>query len=557
MTCSSSTIFSTRRLLLAALALGGATVASGGEPAIEAARHAADAAIARHDPVAAEVGLRQAIARTHADNSLRAWLAQALLGEGDRDAARRVLDAGGLSPDSAGMGWRIRGQIELADGNLPAAAAALDKALKVAPDDADLWVSIAALRFTGGEQALAEAAADRAVALDPRNPRALALRGMLIREQYGLSAALPWFETALKLHPDEPALLDAYASTLGDMGEYKAMLIVARKLAEVDPKNQRARLMEAVLAARAGQTNLARSILQRTGTAFRDMPAAMLLSGVLEYRAGNLDLSVEVLERLVRGQPDNLTARHVLARALAARGEWRRLVDLFDGDVVAGRAGPDLTVLVGQAWTRLALHESAAQANLDRSRGRALIAQGGAVRDARGTALSSTGAASVLAVRYADNPRPAANAVPYIRALLSAHQADAAQTVADRLRDENAGNADAQMLAGDVRTIRGEPREALIDYTNAAAIRFNEAVLVRMDATLRGVGRGADADAMTSRYLAQNPESATAMTLLAAGWAGNPARARDLVALRKAMLARGAELPLTAHAPSTTATKAG
>jgi len=77
-----------------------------------------------------------------------------------------------------------------------------------------------------------------------------------------------------------------------------------------------------------------------------------------------------------------------------------------------------------------------------------------------------------------------------------------------------------------------------------------------MDAALRAAGRGADADSMTSRYLAQNPENATAMTLLAAGWAGNPARARDLLALRKAMLARGAELPVL-RAPSTAGGKAG
>jgi len=534
-----------------------ATVASGGDTAIDAARHAADAAMARNDPVSAEIAVREAIARTHADDALRAWLAQALLGEGDRNGARQVLDAGGLTPDSAGLGWRIRGQIALADGNLGAAAKAFDQALHFTPGDADLWVSIASFRFTGGEQALAESAADHAVALDPRNPRALALRGMLIREQYGLAAALPWFETALQLHPDEPALLDAYATTLGDMGQYRAMLIVARKLAEVDPGNQRARLMEAVLAARAGQTDLARSILQRTGTAFRDMPAAMLLSGVLEYRAGNYDLSADVLERLVQAQPDNQTARHVLARALAAKGDWRRLVDLFDGDVAAGRARPDLIALVGEGWTRLAGLQGEDQAATYRDKGRALIARAAAMNGRMpGAPLASDGAVSVLAARYGDNPRAASNAVPYIRALIAAHQAEVAQTVADRLRDENSGNADANMLAGDVRMIRGEARGALIDYTNAAAIRFNEAVLVRMDAALRAGGRGADADAMTSRYLGQNPESAMAMTLLAAGWAGNPARARDLVALRKAMLARGAALPL-ARAPSTAAPKAG
>lgn len=533
------------RIALAALALSGATVASGGDTAIDAVRRAADAAIAKGDPVAAEVMVRQAMERSHADNALRAWLAEALLGQGDRAGARRALDGGALTPDSIALGWRVRGQIALAEGNLAAAAAAFDQALHADPHDADLWVSIASLRFTGGEQALAEAAADRAVALDPQNPRALALRGMLIREQYGLAAALPWFEEALLLHPDEPALLDAYGSTLVDMGQYKAALIVARKLAEVDPKNQRPRLMEAVLAARAGQTDLARSILQRTGTAFRDMPAAMLLSGVLDYRAGNFDLAVEGLERLVTRQPDNNVARHLLARALAAKGDWRRLVDLFDTDVTAGRAGPDLVALVGQAWTRLAARDSAAQARSERDRGKALMARASTMTGTGpGAAIASEGSVSVLALRYADNPRSARNAVPYIRALIGGHQVEDAQSVADRLRDENTGNADAQMLAGDVRMIRGEARDALLDYTNAASIRFNEAVLVRMDAALRAAGRGADADSMTSRYLGQNPESATAMTLLAAGWAGNPARARDLLALRKAMLARGAELPV-------------
>jgi tetratricopeptide (TPR) repeat protein len=551
MTCS------IRTGVLVALALCGATMASGGDTAVDAARHAADAAMAHHDPVLAEATVRKAMAQTHADDALRAWLAQALLGEGDRDRARRVLDAGGFTADSAGLGWRIRGQIALAEGNLGAAAGAFDQALRVAPGDADLWVSIAAMRFTGGEQALSVAAADRAVALDPQNPRALALRGMLIREQYGLSAALPWFEAALKIHPDDPALLDAYGSTLGDMGEYRAMLIVARKLAEVDPKNPRPRLMEAVLAARAGQTDLARSILQRTGTAFRDMPAAMLLTGVLEYQAGNYDLSVNALERLVAIQPDNATARHTLARALAAKGDWRRLVDLFDGDAVAGRSGPDLIALVGEGWARLALRETGDRAKADREKGHALIVQATAMTGtAPAAALRSEAAPAVLALAYADNPRPAATAVPYIRALLGTHQADAAQAIADRLRDANAGNADAQMLAGDVRMIRGDTRDALVDYTNAAAIRFNEAVLVRMDAALRADGRRGDADAMTSRYLAQNPQSATAMTLLAAGWADNPARARELAALRRAMLARGAELPL-AHAPSTAGQKAG
>ncbi|MFX8418090.1 hypothetical protein ABTL59_19520, partial [Acinetobacter baumannii] len=87
--------------------------------------------------------------------------------------------------------------------------------------------------------------------------------------------------------------------------------------AEVDPKNPRPLFLQAVLAARAGKVDLARAILLRTGNALRDMPAAILLNGVLEYRAGNVNLAVELFGRLARMQPDNLQVRLLLARALA------------------------------------------------------------------------------------------------------------------------------------------------------------------------------------------------------------------------------------------------
>ena len=548
-------ISSIRAMRFAAVmaALGAAFAAHGSEDAVSAARRAATAAIEARDPVRAEALVRQAMAANHADNALRASLAQALLAEGERIAARRVLDAGPMTADSQGLGWRVRGQIAMADGDLAGAARAFDEALRHSPDDADLWVAIASLRFTGGEQALAVAAATRAVALDPKNPRALALRGMLIREQYGLSASLPWFEAALRLHPDEPALLEAYGATLGDMGEARAMLIVARRLAEVDPRNPRALFMQAVLAARAGQTALARSILQHTGDAFRDMPAAMLLSGVLEHRAGNEEVAAEVLERLVREQPDNLVARGVLARVLAARGDWRRLISHEDADAMAGRSTPDVIALVGEALSKVAARESGDRAQADRARGLALIARARSQTHNQAVPLGTATPLGVLATHYADNPHSAANAVPYIRALIAAHDVVEAQTIADRLRDENSGNAEANLLAGDVRMVRGEAGEALADYTNAAAIRFNEAVLVRMDAALRAAGRRADADAMTSRYLAQNPESAMAMALLAASWADDPAHARDWVALRRAMLARGLATPPSATHSTTEA----
>ena len=544
MTCSSNTTFSIKRVLVLSLCLLTlAGPAAGGDTQIDALRATAQAAIERRDPVSAEVMLRAAIRGGVPEDAVRAHLGDALLAEGNRVEAHKVLEAGPFAPETAALGWRVRGQLALAEGNLRGAAGAFDEALKVNAQDSDLWVAIGSLRFAGGEQAQAIEAAERAVEIEPRSARALAFRGLLIREQFGLAAALPWFEAGLKVQPDDPALLGEYAATLGDMGQYRAMLIVCRKLTMIDPKNRRPAFLQAVLAARAGKTDLARSILQRTGTALRDMPAAVLLSGVLEYRAGNINVAVEQFDRLVRMQPDNLQARQMLVRALSQQvndrqandrqGSDRQIVARFDVDAAAPYAAPYTLRLVGQAWQRLG----------DKPRAASYLERAAHPASHGPAPLPTAFGTAILAVSYAGAPNQAQTAVPYIRALLREGRKDEAQAAADRLRDANPGAAEAHLLAGDVRIMRGDAGGALADYQNGASIRFNEPVLRRMDAALRALGRGRDAEAMTSRYLAQNPQSLLAMTLLAAAWQDGPHTA-EVAASAKALAARGQAVPL-------------
>ncbi len=512
-------------LSLALLALAGPAASAS---RLDDLRAKAQAALDKRDAVSAEVMLRGAIRMGASEDALRAHLGAALLAEGDRAEARNVLEGGGFAPGTEALGWRTRGQIALDEGDLRSAAAAFDTALKINPADADLWVAIAALRFSGGEQLQSVEAAERAVALDPKNARALAFRGMLVREQFGLGASLPWFEAGLKAWPDDPVLLGEYAATLGDMGQYRAMLIVCRKLAQIDPKNPRPAYLQAVMAARAGQTDLARTILQRTKTALRSTPAAILLTGVLEYRAGNINVAVEQFDRLVRMQPDSLAARKMLLRALARQGSDPLIIQRFDADAAQPWAAPYTLRLVGESWQRLG----------DKARAEALFARA-AHPAAHGPApLPTEFSTNVLANAYADAPNRAQTAVPYIRALLRDGRKDEAQAAADRLRDANQGAAEAHLLAGDVRTLRGDAAGALADYQKGAAIRFTEPVLQRMDAALRALGRTRDADAMTSRYLAQNPQSLAAMKLLAAVWVSEP-RGDAYIAVSRALAARG------------------
>ncbi|WP_295525586.1 tetratricopeptide repeat protein [Novosphingobium sp. Chol11] len=495
---------------------------------LDAVRTKVRAALQRRDPIAAEVPLREAISKGADEDALRALLGEALLARGERSEALKVLEAGDFTPDTAALGWRMRGQARLGRGDLKGAAQAFDQAYRFAPDDAELWVAIATLRFSGGEQAQAFEAADRAVRLDPRNPRALNKRGLLVRDQFGLAAALPWFEAGLKVAPEDPTLLGEYAATLGEMGAYRAMLVVCRKLVTIDPKNARAASLQAILAARAGKSELARAILGRTGTALRDVPAMILLSGVLEYRAGNTNLAGDQFERLVRLQPDNLQARQLLARVLLRQGQAQQVVERFDVAARAPGASPYLMQVVGQAWRMLG----------DEAQADALFALVRSPESRAASPLTSDVPLGVAALRYAEAPNAAAAAVPYIRALIGAGRGDEAQAAADRLKAANPGFADAHLLAGDLRILRADPAGALRDYEKASTIHLSEPVFTRMDAALRALGKPLEADAMTGRYLKQNPQSLAAMKRLDASWR-KAGRVDAAASMALALAARG------------------
>ena len=193
-------------------------------------------------------------------------LAQALLLQGDADGALRAVQAGeGKSAEAA----RVAARAWQAKGDNDAAQRAFDDALHLAPRAARTWIDLGRFRLMLGDQAGAIAAADKALALAPGDPDALTLRGMLIRDQYGLVAALPWFERALDDHPNAFAALTEYAATLADAGRASRALSVSRRILALDPGNPRAWFLQAVIAARAGQIDCAARLLPSCNPAHR------------------------------------------------------------------------------------------------------------------------------------------------------------------------------------------------------------------------------------------------------------------------------------------------
>lgn len=481
-----------------ALALTLAPLTSHAEPQpgpalVEAAR----AALRREDGIDAEMKLRAAMAQGVPNQRIAAYMGSAYLRQGDLDKARQWLGRGAFSPDTAAEGFRVLAQLEILQNHLPAAGAAFDRALAITPNDAGLWVEIGRYRYRSGQHVQAIEAADHALALDGRNVRALEFRGELVRDRYGLAAGLPWFEAALARAPQDVSVLTQYAATLGDLGRATDALAVTRRLLQADPGNAQAYYLQAVMAARAGQYDVARQLLNRTRDKLDGVPGVLLLQAVLELSAGNTQTASELCEQLLEREPDSMRARQLLARALYLGEQYRYLTLRFRDDIGHSDASPYLLTVVARGYEALG----------DRAKAGALLDR-------------------------AASPPPAALRIVAVGSrvgeLMGQGQSQDALAAAEQARGVQPGSYLNQALAGDVQLALGHPVEAQRRYADAARVRMSDSLLQRRFQAFVGAGNYSAATEMVQAYLQQNPANHVALRLQAglalrsgdAMWAG-------------------------------------
>jgi len=468
--------------VLALVCAAGAQSLSAGPERDLLARARAD--LARGDGIAAEVRLGQAREKGAEVDEVAALLGQAYLLQGNNAQARSWLAGRSFSGPDAAAGWRALGQLEHREGRLPEAGRAYDRALGITPRDATLWIDIGRLRYAGGEHMLAIEAIDRAVALDPGNARVVEAKGQLVRDQFGLVPGLVWFEAGLAAHPDDIGLLGELAASLGDLGRATEALAVTRHMLALDPRNPRAFFIQAVLAARGKDHDLARSMLNRTRGRLDHLPATMALDGLIHLQSGNAGLAAQSFERLVRLQPANPRATALLARALFVAGDHRYLVERLARAADDPASSPYLCAVFGRSLEILGDRTRAAS-YLDRA---------------------SLGAPGFV--------HPPAGGGDFAGLLATGHMAEADE-LAERERILAPGNFAGQARAGDARLARGEGLAAFARYRQAARVREPESLFLREIEALSQARKGHVAAMLAESYLAGNPSSRVTARLVA------------------------------------------
>lgn len=463
----------------------------------------ARAMLAQGDGVGAEAEIQRAVDAGYDPKLVPQLRAHAWLLQGEEEKA--IPEADRAAPQFRPYALRIRARAMTALGDLAGARDALDQALRIAPNDAGVWTDLGRFRFVAGDLLGAAEASDRAVRLAPGSVEALVLRGEVVRNQYGLVAALPWFEQALKRDAYDHRALIECAATLGDAGRSVDALAATRRALDARPGSPQAFYLQAVIAARAGNFDLARTILEKTGGAIDDLPGMLLLGGTLDIEQGDYEQAVAKLRELVGRQPMNITARKLLAVALLRTDSARNAIDALRPVVARADADSYALTLVGRGFERIGDRAAAAR-YLDRA---ALPLIGGAA------AFSADDSAPILAADAAQRPNDPAAVVPLIRGLIDSGDRGAALARAQDVAAKNPGAPAAQVVLGDVLMLMDRAGDAAAAYQRAADLRFDEPTMLRLVEALDRAGRREDAANALALFLSQNPVSIPALRLSA------------------------------------------
>ncbi len=509
----------TGALLLAALLLGACDGAPGApRKAYEARRAALQEAIASDpkdiarrvelarvairlgDGVGAEAAVKGALAAGANDAALRPLLARAYAMQGEGGRALATLDDGPVIPEMIGEAAWVAGDVHLSNGDMGAAREAYDRAVHELPRSSGLWVDVARFRDANADVLGARDAVDYAIELDKANSAALAFKANLVRTADGLSASLAWYDDALAADPDNADALIEQAATLGDLGRYRDMLTALRHAATIVPRDPRLYYLQAVLAARADNYRLARSLLQRTRGELDAQPSFMLLSAIVELKLGGEAVAATWTDRLLAEQPENFTARRILAAA-----------DWADGD--ADGALEALLPLVqrpdADSWSLLLAARAAAEL------GRRIESAdylGRAATLARGEAVpfAADDDYGLLTMAADSDPLDPAKAIPAISADLSAGNSARAIARAIRLREANRGVADAHILLGDAALAGGRYDLAVQAYRAARDLDASERTTLRLANALFRAGDAAGSGAAILALRDSQPSSIAA-----------------------------------------------
>lgn len=249
-------------------------------------------------------------------------------------------------------------------------------------DTAASWAAEVPIRVRSRQWAEAQAAADKAVALDPKSSQAAYQQASVAHVTGDLKTAVLLYSHTMALKPDHVDALVARAGIYIDQGDAARATADVQAARQADPKDPRSAYMAALLAERAGRgAEVKQSLVEITSLLdplpmdyIRYRPQVLMLGGMGQFekalpylemvikqdadsavskllariylKQNQTDKAVGALEAYLRTRPDDSQAKMLLATSQMALGRNARAAQLME-QALKKEDNPSMRALLG------------------------------------------------------------------------------------------------------------------------------------------------------------------------------------------------------------------
>jgi len=468
------------------------------------------------DPIAAEREVRAARELGSSEAVTTPVLAQALLAQQRFADVLREIPATASNPNAASAYLVARGIAQMALQDLPAAAASLEEAQRLAPRSTDALAAGVRLAMLRNDVPQAEALVDRALAIEPKRADTQFLKGQILVAKGNLPAAVAALDEAVAAAPAAAQIRLERAGQLLQTGQNAKARADVDYILSRDPKNVVASYLDMILLVREGKFTEADAILTRLDTVLPRLPRGQFFQALVKANLNQFEAAAEAATRHLARAPQDAEAIRLLAKIEMAARRPDRAVTVLVNAIKAGVNDAETLDMLGRAY---AMDGKAPQAAETFQRAADLAPQDPSILTRLATSKlemgDTKGATSALERSLDMAPKQADAGQALVAAALASGDVDKAQAALDRMRAQAGESEAVAVLDGliklsrrDLDGARDAFAEAVKRYPQSVTAAVNLAKLQLLQA------KPADAEATLRAVLAKSPAEPQALDVL-------------------------------------------
>lgn len=307
------------------------------------------------DVVAAEIALKEALNLGVNRAELVALLTQSFLAQGKHKLIfdDPLFSLNGLPASVRQDLLLLKATASLDLGDSRAAMQSIDDARAIDPSIPATWLAEVPVRIRSRQFSAATLAVERALSLAPKSAEGWYQKGSIAHASGDLAVAISAYDHALTLDASHGEALIARAGLLLDLGRLDESSRDVATLRKIAPNEPRAAYLQALLADRNNQPQVAQKALRDLVSLIdpvpidfvRYRPQLLMLNGLAHYGLNEPEKAKQYLEAFQSVQ-GNTPASKLLAQLYLAEGNVDRAIDVLETYLKAnGQDGQAMTLL--------------------------------------------------------------------------------------------------------------------------------------------------------------------------------------------------------------------